>query len=171
MSKRLNLIGQRFNRLLVTGDAEMDIRHQSRFVCICDCGKEHVAGGQELKRNKVQSCGCLRVEEGSRAGLLSRVHGHGETPTPTYSTWRHMKSRCTNPDDESYRWYGLKGVSVCERWLNFPDFLKDMGTRPKDMTLDRINPFGNYELANCRWADAETQSQNKRRNFKEEVCL
>lgn len=170
MSRPLNLTGQRFARLLVTSHAGFDVRHQSRFHCVCDCGSEHIAGGQELKSGKVKSCGCLRVEEGAKAGTKARVHGHGSHRSATYHTWTRMKGRCLNPLDRNYRWYGAKGVSVCDRWLVFENFLADMGVRPEGKTLDRINPYGDYELSNCRWADAATQHANTRRNYVEASC-
>lgn len=78
-------------------------------------------------------------------------------------SYRNMLSRCYNPKSTGYRHYGGRGVKVCERWReSFLNFLEDMGERPEGLTLDRINPKGNYEPSNCRWADAFTQSRNKR---------
>lgn len=76
-----------------------------------------------------------------------------------------MISRCYNIKNKSYRSYGAKGVSVCKEWLeNFDNFKKDMGSRPSaEHSIDRINPHGNYEPSNCRWADKETQNKNKRK--------
>lgn len=73
-----------------------------------------------------------------------------------------MLTRCTNTKQQSYAKYGAKGVKVCERWSVFENFLADMGERPEGMTLDRINPFGNYEPGNCRWASVAEQATNKR---------
>lgn len=72
-----------------------------------------------------------------------------------------MLQRCANPNCHDYRWYGKLGVKVCERWLSFENFYADMG-EPNGLTLDRINPAGNYEPSNCRWATWETQRDNKR---------
>lgn len=75
-----------------------------------------------------------------------------------------MQERCTNPNKRNYRWYGAIGVTVCERWRgNFAAFIADMGPCPPKHSLDRIDPFGNYEPANCRWADWATQCANKRK--------
>lgn len=85
-----------------------------------------------------------------------------------YSTWKSMLSRCNNPNVSSYKYYGGKGVTVCERWSypgdGFLNFIEDMGERPKGTTLDRIDVNGNYCKDNCRWASSEIQSTNRTDN-------
>lgn len=73
-----------------------------------------------------------------------------------------MRQRCQDPNSDGFANYGMRGVKVCERWQDFANFLADMGPRPHGMTLDRIDPSGNYEPGNCRWADWSTQNRNKR---------
>jgi hypothetical protein len=75
-------------------------------------------------------------------------------------TWHHMRQRCSNPASRGYRYYGAKGVTVCERWLTFENFIADMGPRPPKHSIDRIDPAGNYEPSNCRWATAVQQRWN-----------
>jgi hypothetical protein len=78
-----------------------------------------------------------------------------------YGTHRAMLQRCTNPNAVNYQYYGGKGITVCDRWSNFQLFLEDMGDRPEGTTLDRIDPTGNYEPSNCRWATNNEQRLNR----------
>jgi len=100
--------------------------------------------------------------------MLYARHGHrGIEPsdrTPTYNSWRKAKERVYNPNAQGYKYYGGRGVEMCNRWTNsFEYFLFDMGERPEGTTIDRINPFGNYEPTNCRWSTRQVQANNKRR--------
>ena len=81
----------------------------------------------------------------------------------SYSCWSAMIQRCTNPKRESWKWYGARGIKVCDRWRIFKNFDKDVGPRPFGTSLDRIDPNGNYEKKNCRWATPKQQSETKLR--------
>lgn len=82
-----------------------------------------------------------------------------------YRTWSSMRTRCNNPNSRGFTWYGARGIEVCDRWSSFLLFVKDMGARPKDHTLDRIDSDGNYEPENCRWATKDTQLKNRKYRF------
>lgn len=126
--------------------------------CVCDCGREISVRKPYLMSGDTASCGCLRSETTAK---LKAKHGLSHADS-TYDIWVLMRQRCNNPKASGYRYYGGKGVSVCERWNAYELFLQDMGPRPDGLTLDRKDPFGNYEPGNCRWADWFEQNRNKR---------
>ncbi len=118
---------------------------------VCDCGNTKYIAASDVVKGSTKSCGCMKQ---------GRPTGHGMCFTPTYYSWQGMHQRTRHREEYS-------DVSVCERWDSFENFLEDMGKRPIDMTIDRINPYGNYEPDNCRWADAMTQRHNRRVNYSE----
>jgi hypothetical protein len=143
-STRSNLVGLTAGRLGVYGLAF--VRSHTFWNCVCVCGKEVVRSVDQLTPRS--SCGCERIR-------------HGGVGSPEYRAWQHMKERCLNPSDPRYHRYGGRGITVCERWLDFSNFIADMGPRPSPShSLDRINNDGSYELANCRWATRKEQQQN-----------
>jgi len=157
----IDLIGQRFERLLVERFVSLE-KQGARWECKCDCGKTTNVIGKHLRGGKVKSCGCFK-DENTR--LRSLKHGCANK-TAEYRAWRHMKSRCYNPNVYNYPNYGGRGIIVCERWLNsFDIFLADMGERPSAKhSIDRINSNGNYEPLNCKWSTTHEQSRNLRTN-------
>lgn len=162
-----DLTGQRFGRLTVIELAPKPWRGASSdWLCRCDCGAETIGCSGSLVRGITRSCGCIRRERITAANTT-----HGLVGTAEYQSWSAMKARCTNSNDPAYPRYGGRGISVCDRWQKFENFLADMGPRPggnaipwsERTTLDRIDNDGNYEPGNCRWADWATQRTNKSR--------
>jgi len=112
---------------------------------------------------KTRSCGCIALVTRKQNGQKKRIHGHANpSRSRTYISWVSMIQRCTNPDSTNYKYWGGRGITVCERWKEFPSFLADMGLRPSNTSLDRIDNNGNYEPKNCRWATSKQQNNNTR---------
>ena len=152
----VDITNQRFGRLLCLRPGTS---HRSgRFwICICDCGTECEIRGGSLRSGLTRSCGCLRSDKETH-----QKHGQATQPTGAYRSWISMRSRCRNPKCNRFQYYGGRGITICDRWDKFENFLADMGDRPVGRTLDRINVNGNYEPSNCRWATPAEQLMNRR---------
>lgn len=157
MGKYIDLTGQRFGRLVCVKDAGRNNNGGVLWKCICDCDMVVVVSNGALRSGGTVSCGCLRKEK-----TLKSSTTHGMSNTPTYHTWVGMIQRCTNPNSPDYHYYGARGVKVCKHWLKFDNFFKDMGERPKGLTLERKNTNGDYNLSNCKWASWVEQNRNRR---------
>lgn len=168
MSRALDLSDQRFGRWialeLVRGSGS------GRHRCRCDCGVEAVVWTSHLRSGRSKSCGCLAADISSRrdrsndrpTSLPRHGHASGYKMSATYISWRAMLQRCTNPKTIQYRFYGGRGIAVCNQWRSFEAFLADMGERPAGTTLDRRDGNGGYEPGNCRWASDTVQRMNLR---------
>ena len=158
-----NLLNCRFGRLVVMAQAESAPNYERQWLCQCDCGATVIVRAHKLKSKRKQSCGCLSRDTASAHAKRSFTK-HGGRNTREYSTWTSMVRRCEDSNLGSWKHYGGRGITVCERWReDFAAFYTDMGQRPRGTSIDRIDVNGHYEPGNCRWADATTQNRNKRR--------
>ena len=157
-------IGQRFGKLTILELFKQSGRKVAK--CLCDCGNTAVIKNYALGK-KANSCGCLKKEVTAKEKTV-----HGQTSnrkkSRTYNSWAAMRNRCNWKSYYLYKDYGGRGIKVCDRWNSFEKFLEDMGERPLDKTLDRIDVNGNYEPSNCKWSDIYEQSRNKRNSKKRE---
>ena len=153
-----DLTGKRFTRLTVIKESSRSGRRA--WICRCDCGEVRTVITNGLNNGSSKSCGCLSTEI-----LLSKITTHKMTNTKPYRIWGSMKQRCLNPDDTRYHDYGGRGIKVCDEWLKFENFYKDMGEPPKGKSLDRKDNDKGYNRDNCRWATASEQQRNSRNNI------
>lgn len=131
---------------------------------MCYCGIRTFVMGHSLTSGKIKSCGCYKIEKLKKG---DHCRTHDLSYTVEYKAWTSMISRCYNENNVSYKNYGGRGIVVCDRWrYSVKNFVKDMGLKPSsDMSLDRINNNGNYEITNCRWSTSIEQNNNQRRNY------
>lgn len=159
--KKIDLTGIEFGRFVVLRCAESKGKNIF-WLCRCICGNEVEVNGQSLRSGRSKGCGCKHKEFASIANTT-----HGMSDSREYSTWCSMIARCRNNKLKSYIDYGGRGIKVCDRWINsFENFIEDMGERPSNTSLDRINNDGNYEPSNCRWANRTIQNRNSRHALK-----
>lgn len=124
--------------------------------CMCACGTTKLVRRQHLLSGSIKSCGCLIGET-----TAARNRTHGLTGTKTYVAWVNMIRRCEKATTRGFERYGGAGVSVCERWHKFENFLADMGEAPQGMTIDRLDNAAGYSKDNCHWATPTTQARNR----------
>jgi hypothetical protein len=162
MAKKYSFIaGMRFGKLVINERVKKSGKLMWR--CTCDCGNSTVVDNSRLGRGTTRSCGCQKM-----AGFI-RTRGnrrtHGKKGTPVYKCWGNMIERCYRAKHKSFKDYGGRGITVCERWRkSFEAFIADMGEPAAGMTLDRIDVNGNYEPGNCRWVPWAEQYLNRTDN-------
>lgn len=153
-----DLTNKKFNFLKVLSKAEK--RNGKTFwECLCDCGNIKQVAAPHLKSGRIKSCGCMKVQL-----LKDHFTVHGGNGSREYSSYISMLHRCYNDTRVGYDNYGGRGIKICDRWLeSFKNFLQDMGERPENTTLDRIDNDEGYCKENCRWSVKQVQSHNRRK--------
>lgn len=161
-----DMLGRRFGRLTCiafvgrkyANETTKDFRYFWKFQCDCGCIVEKAA--KSVRRTQEPSCGCATRERISKASIT-----HGMHKSIEYSVWQSIKDRTLNETSKSYWRYGGSGIGICDEWLVFENFYRDMGPRPSIRhSIDRIDNAKGYCKENCRWADAKTQCRNKTNN-------
>ena len=165
MAQLIDLSGQRFHRLTVVARVANSRHGNARWLCRCECGAQVEVAACNLKSGHSKSCGCLRREFASARRWYKHGHATSSRRSPEYRSWTSMRARCNYSGARGFMDYGGRGISVCERWNSFELFLADMGPKPSPQhSIDRIDPDGDYEPGNCRWATSKEQATNKRRD-------
>lgn len=159
MAKAKDLSGQKFGRLFVNSfhgsersKSGVSVRY---WRCVCDCGNISKVSAGALTSGNTQSCGCAKIEATKRHGMYN---------TRQYQIWEDMKRRCNNPNTKAYKNYGARGITYDPKWESFEGFWEDMSEGYSDnLTLERIDPNGDYYKNNCSWETKSNQSRNKTR--------
>lgn len=171
-ARAIDLIGLKFGMLTVVEAAAARPQHhgQKAWQCQCDCGNTCSVTSRELRQGRTKSCGCATYK---MVADKLRTHGQAQSNlehrhcTPEYNTWSGIKDRCYNPKCKEYKYYGARGIKMCDEWLNdFQAFFDYVGKKPgvgHEYSIDRYpNNDGNYEPGNVRWATASEQVHNRR---------
>ena len=164
--KSVDMTNKRCGMLKVIKKDGSNKTGRTMWLCICDCGNEIVCEGSKLRNGHTTSCGCKRYKT-----LKEMKTIHGMHNTRLYSVWNTMKYRCENKNAKEYKYYGGRGITVCDEWRNsFEAFYNwainngyDSTQKRGVCTIDRINVNGNYEPSNCRWVNMKVQRNNQRK--------
>ena len=166
MGAPIDLTGKRFGRLVVVSESSPHYSKggskQRQWNCLCDCGKEIITTTQNLRKGDTKSCECLKIEMN-----INNATTHGDSKSKLYSVWKAMRKRCKNTHNSDYKYYGGKGIKVCNEWdtdfESFKSWSLCNGYNP-ELTIDRIDLNKDYCPDNCRWVDFKTQCNNRSTN-------
>jgi len=153
-------IGDKFGRLTFQKlSHRCDKSRQWFWFCKCDCGKDVISCGSNIRNGYTNSCGCYQREQASKAKKI-----HGASGTELYSIWKNIKQRCCNPKHKYFYNYGGRGITICDEWKHdFERFSSDVGVRPgPEYSLDRKDNNLGYFKENMRWATDKQQHSNRR---------
>lgn len=168
MPKRIDLTGQTINGLKVIRRADKKDGKNAYWEFTCPlCGETGTTSTYNIKNGKVQSCGCLVRKNGSKFFKKYNTT-HGESRTRLYTCWHNMIDRTTNTKNKAYKQYGARGITVCEEWKDYLKF-KEWAIKngySEELTLERIDNNRGYGPDNCKWADWDTQNNNKQQSRK-----
>lgn len=157
--KLIDITNNKFNRLKAIKFIKISPSKKHYWLFKCDCGKEKIISKRSVMSGHIQSCGCKLIQ------WRKEPKTHGKSNTNIYWIYTSMLQRCLNPKGKAFKNYGGRGITVCKRWLKFENFYKDMGDRPNQHSLERINNNKDYSPNNCKWATYKEQNRNQRSNI------
>lgn len=160
LSKSKVSAGDVFGRLTAVEYSGVDAQNRPMVLCRCECGATKAVMVYSLTSGSVKSCGCLQRE--TAASIKKK---HGKSNTREHNIWQLMLQRCKNPSASHYERYGGRGITVCDEWASFENFLADMGPCPRGFSIDRVDNEKGYSKDNCRWATRNDQMRNTSRTI------
>lgn len=149
LNKVEDILGKQFGFWTVLEKIKDKLRNECLYICQCKCGRKEKIVGYTLRNGRSNKCPECRAKT------------HGMSYTDTFKIWAGILRRCLNSNFSGYKYYGGRGIKVCDRWLKFENFYEDMGDRPYNLQIDRIDNNGNYEPGNCRWVTAKINNANR----------
>ena len=153
----IDLTNKQFGKWRVIRKSSNKTKNGVMWVCKCDCGTNKEVLSQSLRNGRSKSCGCFKI---------AKMTSHGLGHYPLYNIFTTMKQRCYSPSHDSYRYYGERGITVCEQWLNNPKLFIEwalVNGYSRSLQIDRIDVNGNYTPNNCRFVTASVNRRNRRK--------